>query len=104
MATVRLGHADLLLRDHDAAWRAIDRIGSGGCQTATGGQPYQPFGTGAAANCQNTNARTTPERIRNLLTSAITAADRFVDIFIVLTNLLVANRSAIHQEDEHPLL
>jgi hypothetical protein len=22
-----LGHADLLLRDHDAAWRAIDLIG-----------------------------------------------------------------------------
>jgi len=27
MATARLGHADLLLRDHDVAWRAIDLIG-----------------------------------------------------------------------------
>ena len=23
MATARLGHADLLLRDHDVAWRAV---------------------------------------------------------------------------------
>jgi hypothetical protein len=28
MATARLGHADLLLRDHDAAWRAIDLMDS----------------------------------------------------------------------------
>jgi hypothetical protein len=27
MGTARLGHADLLLRDHYVAWRAIDRIG-----------------------------------------------------------------------------
>jgi len=36
MATARLGHADLLLRDHDVAWRTIDRIGSGSRRTATG--------------------------------------------------------------------
>jgi hypothetical protein len=27
MATARLGQADLLLRDHDLAWRDIDLIG-----------------------------------------------------------------------------
>jgi len=27
MATARFGHADLLLRDPDVAWRAIDLIG-----------------------------------------------------------------------------
>jgi len=27
MATARLGHADLLLRDHDADWHAIELIG-----------------------------------------------------------------------------
>jgi hypothetical protein len=27
MATARLGHADLSLRDHDVAWRTIDLIG-----------------------------------------------------------------------------
>jgi hypothetical protein len=42
MATARLGHADLLLRDRDVAWRAIDRIGSRGRGTATG-QPCSPF-------------------------------------------------------------
>jgi len=36
MATARLGQADLLLRDHDVAWRAIDLIGSGSRRTATG--------------------------------------------------------------------
>jgi len=42
MATARLGHADLLLRDRDVAWRTIDLIGSGSCRTATG-QPRLPF-------------------------------------------------------------
>jgi hypothetical protein len=28
MATARLGHADLLLRAHDAAWRALDLMDS----------------------------------------------------------------------------
>jgi hypothetical protein len=27
MATARLGHADLSLRDHDVAWCAVDLIG-----------------------------------------------------------------------------
>jgi hypothetical protein len=36
MATARLGHANLLLRDHDVAWHATDLIGSGSRRTATG--------------------------------------------------------------------
>jgi hypothetical protein len=36
MATARLGYADLLLRDQDLAWGAIDLIGSGSRRTATG--------------------------------------------------------------------
>jgi hypothetical protein len=36
MATARLGHADLLPWDHDAARHAIDLIGSGSRRTDTG--------------------------------------------------------------------
>ena len=44
MATARLGQADLLLRDHDAAWRAIDLIGSGSRRTATGQRVWLSLG------------------------------------------------------------
>jgi hypothetical protein len=42
MATARFSHADLSLRDHDVAWRAIDLIGSRVRGTATG-QPRVLF-------------------------------------------------------------
>ena len=39
MATARLGHTHLLLRDHDVAWRAIDLIGQSPLVDAHGRVP-----------------------------------------------------------------